>query len=164
MWLVTTVCSHHVKYPTVTWRSKWKIKGNKIQRLWQQGSVSASGNAPSVAATVSVGDGMSCGIWSSSCVTMSEGVGEGGAGLLGNGALIEKEEVCEGWEECVSEPTMAAEKYNGVGGAGSQIGSGTDSSKTQDVVGGPTGSPRRWQCCLNRQVEKWTSLITGVGY
>ena len=33
-WWVTTVFSHHVKYPTVTWRSKWKIKDNKIQRPW----------------------------------------------------------------------------------------------------------------------------------
>ena len=36
-WRVTTVCSHHVKYPTVTWRSKQKIKDNKIQRPWQSG-------------------------------------------------------------------------------------------------------------------------------
>ena len=33
-WWVTTVYSYHVKYPTVTWRSKWKIKGNNIQRPW----------------------------------------------------------------------------------------------------------------------------------
>ena len=35
-WHVMTVCSHHVKYPTVTWRLKWKIKDNKIQRPWQK--------------------------------------------------------------------------------------------------------------------------------
>ena len=33
-WWVTTVYSHHVKYPTVTWRSKQKIKDDKIQRPW----------------------------------------------------------------------------------------------------------------------------------
>ena len=36
MWRVTAVYSHHVKYPTVTWRSKWKIKDNKIQHPWQR--------------------------------------------------------------------------------------------------------------------------------
>ena len=35
-WWVTTVYSHHVKYPTVTWHSKKKIKGNKIQCPWQE--------------------------------------------------------------------------------------------------------------------------------
>ena len=34
MWRVTTVYSHHVKYPTDTWRLKQKIKDNKIQRPW----------------------------------------------------------------------------------------------------------------------------------
>ena len=39
-WWVTTVYSHHVKYPTVTWRSKQKIKDNKIQRPWHLGATS----------------------------------------------------------------------------------------------------------------------------
>ena len=33
---VTTVYSHHVKCLTVTWRSKKKIEGNKIQCPWQR--------------------------------------------------------------------------------------------------------------------------------
>ena len=40
-WWVTTVYSHHVKYLTVTWRSKKKIKGNIIQRLWHDDWVGA---------------------------------------------------------------------------------------------------------------------------
>ena len=46
-------------------------------------------------------------------MTISDGVGEGGVGSIGEGTHTENDEACKERGECVSEPTMAAEKYDG---------------------------------------------------
>ena len=61
---------------------------------------------------------------------MSDAVSKGGAGLMGDGALIEKEKACDKWGKRVSESTMAAEKYDRVGDGGVWVGSGADSTET----------------------------------
>ena len=79
----------------------------------------------------------------------------------------EKEEVserCEGAGECVSELTIVAEKYKGVGDGGDWIGSGMDCTELGEAEGGTSDSPHHWQCCLNRQEKKQTSMMVGVGW